>query len=163
MMNEWCMRRVRLWDMLVSRVCIQEQRKQSFLTLAKENQSHIGLYWDLRYRSCNADVLHHPPERLPLMTVRWSERDVFITFEIWIFFLRKRMDLLQEAFIYSGHQSRVRHVLLWMHTLYLTTCGQLNRKSYTPRMSRGWVKHRLIFIFGWTNPLRKWKCEIPSL
>ncbi len=34
----------RLWDMLVSRVCIHEQRKQSFLTLAKENQSPLGSY-----------------------------------------------------------------------------------------------------------------------
>ncbi len=33
-----------LWDMLVSRVCLMEQRKQSFLTLAKENQSPLGLY-----------------------------------------------------------------------------------------------------------------------
>ncbi len=31
---------------------------------------------------------------------RWSEREVFITFEIWIFFLQKRMDSLQEAFIH---------------------------------------------------------------
>ncbi len=29
-------------DMLVSRVCLQEKRKQSFLTLAKENQSTLG-------------------------------------------------------------------------------------------------------------------------
>ncbi len=36
--------RVRLWDMLVSRVCLQQQRKQSFLTSAKENQSPLGLY-----------------------------------------------------------------------------------------------------------------------
>ncbi len=36
--------RARLWDMLVSRVCLKEQRKQSFLTLAKENQSPLGLY-----------------------------------------------------------------------------------------------------------------------
>ncbi len=35
---------MRLWDMLVSRVCLQEERKQSFLTLAKENQSPLGLY-----------------------------------------------------------------------------------------------------------------------
>ncbi len=34
------------------------------------------------------------PERLPRTTVRWSERNVFITFEIFIFFLQKRMDLL---------------------------------------------------------------------
>ncbi len=38
------MRLARLWDILVSRVCLQEQRKQSFLTLAKENQSPPGLY-----------------------------------------------------------------------------------------------------------------------
>ncbi len=36
--------RARFWDMLVSRVCLQEQRKQSFLTLAKENQSPHDLY-----------------------------------------------------------------------------------------------------------------------
>ncbi len=30
--------------MLISRVCLQEQRKQCFLTLAKENQSPFGLY-----------------------------------------------------------------------------------------------------------------------
>ncbi len=35
---------VHLWDMLVSQVCFQEQRKQSFLTLTKENQSPLGLY-----------------------------------------------------------------------------------------------------------------------
>ncbi len=34
------------------------------------------------------------------MTVSGSERKVFITFEIWIFFLQKRMDSLQEAFIH---------------------------------------------------------------
>ncbi len=27
-------------------VCLQEQRKQSFLTSAKENQSPLGLYWN---------------------------------------------------------------------------------------------------------------------
>ncbi len=32
------------WDMLVSRVCLQEQTKQSFFTLPKENQSPLGLY-----------------------------------------------------------------------------------------------------------------------
>ncbi len=30
--------------MFVLRVCLQKQRKQSFLTLAKENQSPLGLY-----------------------------------------------------------------------------------------------------------------------
>ncbi len=30
--------------MLVLRVCLQDQRKQSFLTLAKENQPSLGLY-----------------------------------------------------------------------------------------------------------------------
>ncbi len=27
------------------------------------------------------------------------------------------------------------------------------RRSYTHGMPRGWVKHRLIFVFEWTNPL----------
>ncbi len=31
-------------DMLVLQICLQEQRKQSFLALAKENQSPLGLY-----------------------------------------------------------------------------------------------------------------------
>ncbi len=77
-------------------------------------------------------------------------------------------------------QSRVRHVLLWTRTLYLTSCGLLNRnttamitlgiartdfyvtqigfiwrrKSYSPRMPQRGVKQRLIFLLGWTNPLR---------
>ncbi len=33
-------------------------------------------------------------------------------------------------------------------------------KSYIPRIPRGWVKHRLIFIFGWTNPLRQRKSSL---
>ncbi len=41
--------------------------------------------------------LRHPVE---LMTVRWSKRDVFITFEIRIFFLQKCMNAQQEAFIH---------------------------------------------------------------
>ncbi len=91
----------RLWDMLVLRVCLQEQRKQSFLTLAKDNQcpwlisksSDISLYKSLFCASsswplfCSLSafvtnhVTRHPPERLPLMTVRWSERDVF--YYVW--------------------------------------------------------------------------------
>ncbi len=37
---------------------------------------------------------------------------------------------------------------------YITLIGFVWKKSYTPRMPRGWVHHRLIFIFGWTNPLK---------
>ncbi len=38
----------------------------------------------------------------------------------------------------------------------ITPIGFVWKKKviYTYRMPRGWVKHRLIFIFGWTNPLR---------
>ncbi len=50
--------------------------------------------------ACDAYVLHHLLEGLARMTVSGSERKVFITFEIWIFFLQKRMDSLQEAFIH---------------------------------------------------------------
>ncbi len=31
---------------LVSQVCLQEQRKHRFFTLSKENQSPLGLYWN---------------------------------------------------------------------------------------------------------------------
>ncbi len=94
----------RLWDMLVSRVCLQEQRKQHFLTLAVSSwliskSSDIFLYkssfcasnpWPafcfvLSPRSSLTTQRRLPPERLPLLTVRWSEREVFIMFEIWIF------------------------------------------------------------------------------
>ncbi len=44
-----------LWDMLVSQVCLQEQ---SFLTLAKENQSPLVLYWNPpKYKSSFCFVL----------------------------------------------------------------------------------------------------------
>ncbi len=36
------------------------------------------------------------------MTDTVSEREVFITFEIWIFFLQKRMDSLQEVLLTPG-------------------------------------------------------------
>ncbi len=88
--------------MLVSRVCLQEQRKQRFPTLAKENQSSLGFYRNpptfffinprfvllirdqysvlfsslVCYYSRNANVLSHPLERLPHMTDTGSERKV---------------------------------------------------------------------------------------
>ncbi len=50
------------------------------------------------------------------MTVICSEREEFITFEIWIFIFQKCMELLQGAFIHPW--SRVRDVLLRMRVLY---------------------------------------------
>uniref|UniRef100_A0A671SQE2 Afadin- and alpha-actinin-binding protein-like n=1 Tax=Sinocyclocheilus anshuiensis TaxID=1608454 RepID=A0A671SQE2_9TELE len=41
-----------------------------------------------------------PQKRLPRMTDSGSDRKVFIMFEIWIFFLQKRMNSLQEPFIH---------------------------------------------------------------
>ncbi len=59
----------------------------------------------------------HPPEGLLLMTVRWSERDVFIMFEICIFFLQKCMDSQREAFI---HPPELCEACFFMdsHTLF---------------------------------------------
>ncbi len=80
----------------------------SFLTLAKENQSPLGLYRNpdiFLYKSsfCASNswpgfcfVLsphsslitqsrRHPPERLPLLTVRWSERCVYYVWNMDIF------------------------------------------------------------------------------
>ncbi len=57
-----------------------------------------------------AYFLRHPPERLPRTTVSRSERKVFITFEIWIFFLQKRMDSLQEAFIHPPEPCEGRFI-----------------------------------------------------
>ncbi len=106
-------------------------------------------------------------------------KKVFIMFEIWIFILQKCMDSLQEAFIHSPEPCEACFItdvhtlfhVFWTvdkkHTLIpivrlggartifnITPIGFVwKRKSYTPRMLWGWVKHRLIFIFGWTNPL----------
>ncbi len=60
---------------------------------------------------CCTYVLRHLLERLPHTTVRWSEREVFITFEIWIFFLQKRMDSLQEAFIHPPEPCKARFIM----------------------------------------------------
>ncbi len=81
-----------------------------------------------RYQSHNTDVLRHPPGLLPLMTVRWSERDVFITFEIWIFILQKCMDSRQEAFIHPG--------AVWGMFYYGCT-------HFISRLLNGWQKHPL--------------------
>ncbi len=83
-------------------VCLQEQCKQSFLTLPKENQSPLGFYRNPTFlftnsrfmllicnwcfvllatnHRCVRGVLHHPPEWIPPMTVSRSERKMFILF-----------------------------------------------------------------------------------
>ncbi len=86
-------------------LCLQQQWKQSFLTLPKENQSPLGLYrnpptflftnsrfmllicnWCFVLLATNhrcvhyTHVLHHPPEWIPPMAVSRSERKIFILF-----------------------------------------------------------------------------------
>uniref|UniRef100_A0A672NZQ0 Solute carrier family 12 member 2-like n=1 Tax=Sinocyclocheilus grahami TaxID=75366 RepID=A0A672NZQ0_SINGR len=79
-------------------------------------------------------VLRHPPERLPLMTDTRSEKKAFIMFEIWIFFLHKCMDSLQEAFIHPPEPCEARfitnaHALFdvfwnsWTHSNAWKKCG----------------------------------------
>ncbi len=45
------------------------------------------------------------------MTVSRSERKVFITFEIWIFFSQKCMDSLQEAFTHAPELCEARFIM----------------------------------------------------
>ncbi len=53
------------------------------------------------------------------LTLQWvgvttdsvSERKVFITFEIWIYFLQKHIDPLQEAFIYAPEPSEAHFIM----------------------------------------------------
>ncbi len=47
---------------------------------------------------------------LLLMAVRYSEREVFITFEIWIFIFQKRMDSLQGAIIHPPEPCKGRFI-----------------------------------------------------
>ncbi len=56
----------------------------------------------------DAYILRYPQERVSRMTVSRSERKVFITFEIWIYFLQKCMDSLQEAFIHAPEPCEAR-------------------------------------------------------
>ncbi len=42
---------------------------------------------------------------------------MFITFEIWIYFLQKRIDSLQEAFIYAPEPSEA-HFIMDVHALF---------------------------------------------
>ncbi len=74
----------------IKNICEQS----SFHPICSKEQNHHFLAWSGIY------VLRHPPGLLPLTAVRCSEREVFITFEIWIFILQKRMDSLQWAFIH---------------------------------------------------------------
>ncbi len=121
-----------LWDMIVSQVCLQEQSKQSFLTLAKENQSPLGSYrhpltffftnprfvllihdWRFFWVFFSAFVTNHamPTSYVIRRNGFWSERKVFITFEIWIFFLQKCMASLQEAFIHPPEPCEAHFIM----------------------------------------------------
>ncbi len=77
-----------------------------------------------------AYVLHHPPARLARKTVSWSEKKV-ITFEIWIFLLRKRMDSLQEAFIHPPEPCEARFIMD-ARTLFHVFWTVENKHSLTP-------------------------------
>ncbi len=50
-------------------------------------------------------------ERLLHMTVSGSERKVFITFQIWIFFLKECINSLQEAFIHPPEPREARFIM----------------------------------------------------
>ncbi len=45
------------------------------------------------------------------MTDSRNDRKVFITFEIWIFVLQKRMDSLQEVFIHAPEPCEARFIM----------------------------------------------------
>ncbi len=73
-----------------------------------------------------AYVRHHPPERQSLMNARLTVSGSY-TKLLLIFFLQKRIDSTQEAFIHP--RSRVMHVLIRINLLYLTSFGLLNKNT----------------------------------
>ncbi len=112
--------------------------------------------------------IRHPPDRLPHDSQQKWEKSVSLKCDIFL----KTHGIAKGAFI-----RRMRHAFICMHALfnvfwtvkekpstaintwnsqgnfYITQTGFVwKKKSYT-RMARGWVKHGIIFIFGWTNPL----------
>ncbi len=121
--GRWCRTYASLlWDILVLRVCLQEQRKQSFLTLAKENQSPLGWYpnpptflftnpnfvlliCDWRFvSSLSAFVINHITPTS--YVIRWNCFRIRPSAEVrekcllCLKFLQKCMDSLHEAFIH---------------------------------------------------------------
>ncbi len=141
--------------------CYDYSKRKSYL-LKLSTHIHNITSWSISQKHAHdAYIL-----RLPCTTVSGSEK---ITFKMWIFSLQKTMNSLQEAFIHPW--SRVRDILLRIRARYfmsselLTTNNRLpplqglegpgpfwitwlnsseRRKSHTPRMHWGWVKHRLI-------------------
>ncbi len=125
----------RLWDMLVLRVCLQEQRKQSLLTLAKENQSPLGWYPNpptfLFTNPCFVLLIHDLCFVLSLHSSLITQRDIRLNdFHLWqLDEVREMYFIMFEIWIFLTPRSRVRHVLLWMRALYLTYCGLFNRNT----------------------------------
>ncbi len=136
----------RLWDMLVSWVCLQEQRKTSLLLAYIEILSHVySLFcasnsWPAfclavslpRFRVRHWSPPHAPRIR-PMPSAQkglhvWQlsevRESVYNVLNMDILFT-KHIDSLQEAFFHP--RSRVRHVLLWMDALYLTSFGKNTR------------------------------------
>ncbi len=124
--------------MLVSRVYLHEQRKQSFLTLAKENQSPLGLDKNLPtflFTNPRFVLLIHALRFLFSPRFRFLSRNASSSARTsWAYHSKMKWDIKKKkmssknAWIcYRGPlftpRSYVRHVLLWMRTLYLTSCG----------------------------------------
>ncbi len=121
--------------MLVSRVYLHEQRKQSFLTLAKENQSPLGLDKNLPtflFTNPQFVLLIHALHFLFSPCFRYLSRNASSSARTsWAYHSKMKWDIKKSlpkmhGFAIWGRYSlpgAVRHVLLWMRTLYLTSCG----------------------------------------
>ncbi len=128
----------------------------------------------------DAYVLRHPPERLARKTVSRSEKkSVYNVLNMDIFLTKTHR--FATGGLYSppgamwGTFYYVCACFIWLLLdcwtktpptpiltlgrariiFYITPIDSSERrKSYTPRILWGWVKHGLIFIYGWTNPFK---------
>ncbi len=124
-------------NMLVSWVCLQEQRKQIFLTLAKEKQSPLGLskfsniflynpYFVLLIRDqclvllsllrASAFITNH--SRMCSAYVLHHPPERLACMDV-IFFLYGYFSYKNTLIVFIHHPpEHVRHILLWMDALY---------------------------------------------
>ncbi len=130
----------------------------------------------------DAYVLRHLPEQLARMTVSGNEEksvyyvwnmDIFLTKThgfttgglysppgaMWGMFYYRCTHFISHLLDCWQNAPAYPHCKAWRgqdNFLCNSDWIRLKEESPTPRMLRGWVHRRLIFIFGWTNPLTYW-------
>ncbi len=139
------MRRGRLWDMLVSRVCLQVQRKASLLLAYIEILWHFSLqilclYFKFMpgvlFCSLSAFVTNHTTPTSYIIHLHGfhvqqsAEVRKKCLLHLKYGYLSQKISWIHYRRPLFTPQSHVMHDLLWMRTLYLTCFGLCNRNTH---------------------------------